>query len=427
MAAGKTPKKTAPPFAKRRSRLEASLRREAGKRPALALVFSGVEPHLAPFRLDPDFFYLTGAESPGSALLLGVNLEKPLQVLLLPAPDPASERWTGRVLTSGGYTPEVEPDALRKEAMDRTGFELVESFHKLEEVLVRPLRAAGVLYLSLPRDAVSGPIEPVQLFAENLRRRLPALEIRNLSPLTAALRRGKDASELDLMRRAAAATDAAHEAVLAHLAPGMAEYEVQALVEYVFRIRGAEELAFPSIIASGPNSCCLHYGRNRRRMEKGDLVVCDIGARLGHYCADLTRTYPVSGRFTRRQRQVYEVVLEAQEAGIRAVKPGVRIRDVHQAASAVIEKAGFGRYFFHGTSHFLGIEAHDAGDADEPLKPGDVITVEPGIYIASESCGVRIEDDVAVTARGREVLSSAPKDPGELERLLSRKRKAVAL
>ncbi len=427
MAKKRTPAKKVSPQEKRRQALTKALLRDAGKRPALALAFSGEEPHLAPFRLDPDFFYLTGAESPNAALLMGVNLDKPLQILLLPAPDPANERWTGKVLTSGGYTPDVEPDELRKEAMEVTGFDLVESFHKLEEILVRPLRVAEVLYLSLPKDAVSGPIELAQLFAEKIKRRFPALEIRNLAPLTGALRRKKDAGELALMKRAAGITDRAHETIMAHLAPGMFEYEAQALIEYVFRSEGAEQLAFPSILASGPNSCCLHYGQNRRRMEKGDMLVCDIGARFGYYCADLTRTFPVSGKFTQRQREVYEVVLNAQKAAIAKARSGVYIRDVHKAAADVIEKAGFAKYFFHGTSHFLGIEAHDVGSVDEPLRTGDVITVEPGIYIASEALGVRIEDDIVITSKGCEVLSSAPKEVKDLERLMARKRKTVVL
>lgn len=427
MARGKKTAAPADPYAERRKRLEEALAKDGGGRQVLAVLFSGDEPGLGLFAPEPDFFYLTGVESPGAALVLHITPEKNTQILLLPAPDPAAERWAGKVLTAGGLDEEAEPDASRKSAMARTGFEILGASHQLAEVLQRPLRAAEVAYLPLPQDALKGPIGPVQLFAEELRRRYPALEIRNCAPRVAALRRVKGPEEVDLMRRAAGVTDEALGAFAAHIRPGWTEYEAQALVEYVFRARGAEGLAFPTILGSGPWSCILHYNRNRRTMEAGDLVVCDLGARLGLYCSDITRTYPVSGKFTKRQRNLYETVLEAQAAAIAAVRPGVYVRDIHAAARAVIERAGFGKYFFHGTSHYLGLEAHDPGSYDVPLEPGCVITVEPGIYIASEGNGIRIEDDILVTPKGREVLTHAPKDAREIERLLARPRRAVVL
>lgn len=428
MAKKKSP--TPPPqdaFAARRARLEGLLAAEAPGRQVLAVVFSGEEMGLSVFEPQPDFFYLTGLESPGAALVFHVTPEKRTQILLLPAPDPAAERWTGKILTAGGLTEEAEPDGVRRETMARTGIGMVGASHQLVDALLRPLRAASAFYLPFPADAIRGPIGQAQLFAEDLRRRHPALEIRDLSPRIATLRRVKDSGEVEKVRRAGEITSQALEALLRHLRPGMAEYEAQALVEYAFRAAGAEGLAFPTIVGSGPWSCILHYNTNRRPMEAGDLVVCDIGARWGHYCADITRTFPVSGKFGERQRQVYEVVLEAQEAAIAAVKPGVFTRNVHAAACAVIEKAGFAKYFFHGTSHYLGLEAHDPGSYDLPLEPGCIVTVEPGIYIASESLGVRIEDDVLVTAKGREVLTTAPKGVREIERLMAAPRRKVVL
>lgn len=427
MAKKKSPSKPQDVFAERRARIEALLAAETPGRQVLAVVFSGEEPGLSVFEPQPDFYFLTGLESPGAALVFHVTPEKCTQILLLPAPDPAAERWTGKILTAGGLTEEAEPDATRKETMARTGIAMVGASHQLVDALLRPLRAASVFYLPFPADAIRGPVGQAQLFAEDLRRRYPAIEIRDLSPRVASLRRVKDPGEVELLRRAGQVTGQALEALLRHLRPGMAEYEAQALVEYTFRAAGAEGLAFPTILGSGPWSCVLHYNRNRRTMEAGELVVCDMGARWGYYCADVTRTYPVSGKFGKRQRRVYEVVLEAQEAAIAAVRPGVYTRDVHAAACAVIEKAGFAKHFFHGTSHYLGLEAHDPGSYDLPLEPGCVVTVEPGIYIAAEALGVRIEDDVLVTARGREVLTAAPKGVREIERLMAAPRRKVAL
>ncbi|MEW6759166.1 MAG: M24 family metallopeptidase, partial [Acidobacteriota bacterium] len=251
----------------------------------------------------------------------------------------------------------------------------------------------------------------------------PYLTVRHAGRLLGDLRRVKDRDELERMARAAAVTDAAQETVLGHLRPGLHEYEVQALVEYVFTASGAKEKAFASIVGSGPNSCLLHYGQNRRRMEAGDVVICDVGAREGGYCADETRTYPVSGAFSRRQAEIYDLVLEAHDAAIAAVRPGVLVRDVHQAALEVIRKAGHEAHFFHGTSHYLGLEAHDAGSYDRPLEPGVVITVEPGVYIAPENLGVRIEDDVAVTSSGARLLTSAPRTRRDIERRLAARRR----
>ena len=220
----------------------------------------------------------------------------------------------------------------------------------------------------------------------------------------------------------------------------MHEYEVEALLEYVFRRSGAEHPGFPSIVGSGENSVILHYESNRRPMEAGDVVV-DIGAELHGYTADITRTFPVSGRFSEEQRRIYELVLKAQEAGIAAVRAGAPFGAAHRAAYPVLARglaelglvddpgdaAGVSRFFMHGTSHYLGLDVHDVGSPG-PLRPGAVLTVEPGIYIAPAedvdprwwNIGVRIEDDVLVTEEGPVVLSTgAPKTVEAIEALMA--------
>ncbi|MFQ5770634.1 MAG: M24B family metallopeptidase, partial [bacterium] len=208
--------------------------------------------------------------------------------------------------------------------------------------------------------------------------------------------------------------------------PGLYEYQLEAISEYVFKRGGSEYPAFPSIVGSGPNSIVLHYSENRRKMENGDLVVIDIGAEYHGYAADVTRTIPVNGKFTGEQKRIYEIILRAQKQAITAIKPGVPFRDIHKVAKKTIEEAGYGKYFSHGTSHYLGLDAHDVGDYGA-LQPGMVITVEPGIYIPEGSdldkaywnIGIRIEDDVLVTEDGYKILSDkAPKEIDDIEKLM---------
>lgn len=394
---------------------------------ALALYFSGEQPALDAYRVNPNFFYLTGLDVPGSAILFVLTPESKQEVLLLPPSDPQQKRWTGDVLAAGGLTESSRPDAGRRRAASRSGFKEIAPLYKLNALLARPLAATDVVYLDIPDrgEALAG--NRAITLAQTLKQELPHLEIRNGGRPVAALRRVKDSWEIALMEEAARITDEAHLAITRSLRANMHEYEVQALLEYVFKVAGAQELAFPSIIGSGPNSCVLHYESNRRLMQKGDLVVCDIGCRKDNYCADETRTYPVSGKYTKRQAQVYDAVLEAHDAALAVAKPGVMVKDVHQAAFASLEKAGFADYFYHGTSHYLGIDAHDAGSYDESLAEGVVITIEPGVYIAKEEIGVRIEDDVLITEDGARLLSKAPRTRKEIEKALSAPRKKTVI
>jgi Xaa-Pro aminopeptidase len=234
----------------------------------------------------------------------------------------------------------------------------------------------------------------------------------------AYLRQIKSQTEIALLEKAIQITMKAQQAAARTIMPGAMEYEVEAALEYEFRRNGAERPGFPSIVGSGPNSTILHYDKSERRMQSGEVVVVDIGAEYGGYSADVTRTYPVSGKFSARQREIYQIVLDAQKAAIAKVKPGVRIRDIHQAAMDYIRSKGYEKFFIHGTSHHIGLEVHDIGETVRPLEPNMVITVEPGIYIPEEQIGVRIEDDVLVSAAGARVLSTFPKEIDEIEALV---------
>jgi Xaa-Pro aminopeptidase len=209
--------------------------------------------------------------------------------------------------------------------------------------------------------------------------------------------------------------------------PGMTEYEIEALIERGFRSRGAERLGFPSIIGSGPNSTTLHYDKNRRTIAAGDLVVMDVGGEYGYYSADVTRTVPINGKFTPRQRQLYDLVLATQQVGIDSVRPGMTVSQLNRISRAYM-KANSGTlcgtttcdtYFIHGLSHWLGMDVHDVGDYTMSFAPGMVVTEEPGIYIPDEQLGIRIEDDVLVTALGHDLLSSkAPRSPDAIEKTM---------
>jgi Xaa-Pro aminopeptidase len=254
---------------------------------------------------------------------------------------------------------------------------------------------------------------------------------RSLSDLGKALaesRLVKDSLEIARLRRAIDITAAAQREAMRGAEPGMFEYELEAIVEYVFRSFGAERVGFPTIVGSGPNSVILHHDTNRRRTTAGDLVVIDAGAEYGYYTADVTRTFPVSGEFTPRQRGIYELVLATQKTVIAAVRPGVTIwalegiarRYMREHSGELCGDATCDRYFVHGLCHWLGMDVHDVGDYTRALEPGMVLTVEPGIYLADEGLGVRIEDDVLVTETGHEVLSAtAPKSVEEIESLMA--------
>ena len=208
------------------------------------------------------------------------------------------------------------------------------------------------------------------------------------------------------------------EPMMRSIRPCMNEFDVQEIVEHAYRTHGSRGSAFPTIAGSGVNSTVLHYCANDQPIRKGDLICVDSGATLGGYSADITRTVPVSGRFTKRQREVYEITLKAQRAAIQAIRPGVMFAKIDDAARRVIDKAGLGDFFIHGIGHHLGLQTHDASP-DAPLRQGAVVTIEPGIYVAAEKIGIRIEDDLLVTKAGaKNVSAKIPKTVAAIEKLM---------
>ena len=410
----------------RRKRLQGRLEDRA-----VALVIGATDARgygdVGTFRQDPSFFYLTGVELPGAVLLL----EKEHETLLLPARRPNIEAWTGPKFGPGEETArELGFEAV----LDRDHSEVVVDARRrpvpaLADRVASTVRDGATLWVPLPGDA-SGELSPEQRLVQTLRDRLPSFTVRDLSPVLAEMRLRKEPGEVELMRRAVMATVAAMGAAATRVRPGIREAEVDGAAFAALRACGADGWAFPPIVGSGQAGCVLHYDANRGLLVDGELVVVDIGARWGYYCGDLTRTFPVNGRFTPRQRQLYDAVFAAYEAAAATLAPGSTIAAARKAAFAVLEKSGLqgdggrtlGQFFIHGIGHFLGLEAHDVGGEDPTLAPGMVLTIEPGVYLPGEGIGIRIEDNYLITEGGAENLSaSLPSDAQAVERLVARR------
>jgi Xaa-Pro aminopeptidase len=366
------------------------------------------------FRQDNNFFYLTGIEVADSWLLVDLPRNgSPSATLFIPERNPAREQWTG-------------PRPSLESAAEITGLADVRVVEGFEEAAiaaaVRASDAALPVYAPLDRRMTGEPVYE-QLTAAGA-------DIRDIRPIMAQLRLVKDDFELETLQRAIDITAAAQRAAMRTMRPGMYEYETEAVIEYNFRAGGAERVGFPSIVGSGPNSVVLHYDRSRRQMEAGDLVVMDIGAEYSYYTADVTRTVPVSGKFTERQRAIYDLVLASQQAGIDAVRPGATMADVNRAARVYMRdhsgdlcgEQTCDAFFIHGVGHWLGMDVHDVGANRTPFATGMVLTVEPGIYISAENLGVRIEDDVVVTETGSRMMSAgAPRSADAIEAMMGQR------
>jgi Xaa-Pro aminopeptidase len=384
---------------------------------------------------DPNFRYLTGFTEPNAALLVFKENQRidstfTNEILWVQDKNPKEEAWTGRRLG-----PQQAREQLKiKTVLSAAGFPGVAiNFKKFRKVF----------FIPLVTDVRDNPNDAADLYSLMQKFRLATEKNKNndqirLKEMMAMLRQVKQLEEMELLRKAINISNDAHIELMRALQPGMSEYHAQAIIEFEFRRHGAEYEGYPSICGSGENSCILHYSTNRRPMTKNDLIVVDAGAEYHGYTADITRTLPSNGKFTPEQAAIYNIVLEAQEAGIQASRAGNEFRAPHKAAVNVIKKRlkqlgiiekeeDFILYFFHGTSHYLGLDVHDPGMYGV-LQPGNVITVEPGIYIPEGSpcdpkwwnIGIRIEDDLLITAGEPEVLSGkVPKTVEAIEKMMA--------
>jgi Xaa-Pro aminopeptidase len=412
------------------------------RREALAKRASGIVVLFAPmesdgpndiygFRQEDNFYYLSGLTEPGSALLIAPAVEKKgdlaaraySEVLFLPARNLIQEKWTG---------PKLGPE--NPEGPKVTGFDRVVEMGKLADELAKVAGGGHPLIYTdvASHDETSASMEPLSF----LKRTNAFLVFQDVKPMMASLRTNKDAGEINLLRKAADASVAAHLAAFRAVKPNVSEREISALLQYEWGKRGCERPAYAPIVGSGYYSTVLHYSEDTGTMKSGDVVVIDAAGEYAMYAADVTRTLPVNGRFTARQREIYDIVLGAQQAAVAAFVSGKSMiggdsdnslnkvaRDYINSHGKDLHGEALGKYFIHGLGHYIGLNVHDSGDYKVPLGPGAVFTIEPGIYIPEENLGVRIEDDFYVSADGKLVnLSGAlPTKAEEVEKAMAGK------
>jgi Xaa-Pro aminopeptidase len=360
------------------------------------------------YRQDADFYWLTGINEPDAHLLLLPKSHYRKVLLFLKSRDPEAERWTGA-------REPVSPDLLKKYGVDRV----------LRGSPETALSLAGVHH-----DCVAIIAPPSMTKADRNDDELAlraagrfGLKVIYKRGLLADLRAAHGPEELERMERAVAMTAAGHDVIARATVAGVSERDVQTQLEYAFFANGATGLSYSSIVGSGPNGAVLHWDKNSRILQSGDLVVVDAAADYGRYASDVTRTYPVSGHFTKEQARVYRAVYQAQEDIFAAIKPGVSMAELQHAAEESLRRAGYLADFIHGFGHFVGLDVHDAGDGEKPIPVGAVFTVEPGVYLPAEGFGVRIEDEVLMTNTGYRLLtSSIPRKLEDVEAWVARER-----
>lgn len=407
-------------FEAHRSALEGFL--EVGD---MAILFSGKAPkstadaHYS-FLPNKNFYYFTGCTQEHFVLVM-VKTDKGMDcTLFIEKPDYDVEKWVGRKLTKEGAT-------------EISG---IHDVQYLDQYITHVGRTvyngrAQRLLLDLEKMGWDEEDSPAATFAAEFSKRYPFVTIKSLHYILSELRVLKSDEEVVYIQKAIDMTHKGLEGVLAMLKPGVLEYQIEATFAYHTRMNGAERCAFETIAASGGDAVILHYVENNKVVKDGDLVLLDLGAQYMQYSADISRTYPVNGKFTERQKQIYNIVLKAQEAVIEAIKPGVpfealnkicqdSLNDSLMAIGLIKDASELSKYYYHGVSHYLGLDVHDLGSRNGLLKSGMILTVEPGLYIAEEGIGIRIEDDILITDDGNINLSKAiPKTVEEIEAIMA--------
>jgi len=419
-------------YAERRAKLASNI-----DGPIVLLGYTGreVEAQSYIFAQEENFYYLTGHNEEEAALILlppaGSNAKKddwagPREIFFLPPKNPNKEKWNG-VRTSPS-DPGIEA---------RMGFGLVKDMPELRATVEHLAKIYPTFYTILPYQRELGGYPHEKEVVDWLKLAAPQAVVKDIRANINDLRVVKSPTELSLLRQAINLSLDAHFAAMKMMRPGLFEYQVAAKMEYVHAMGGAEDEAYAPIVGAGLNSTVLHYDKLFRKIEDGDIVLMDVAAQYAGYAADITRTVPANGKYTPRQREIYDIVLGAQNAAIDAVRPGAIMgcREKHEKKDTLYSIAykyidthgkdlhgkSLGKYFIHGLGHSIGLNVHDPGlEGCKPLAPGMVVTIEPGIYIPEENLGVRIEDDVLVTESGHELLSQKlPRDPAEIEKIMA--------
>ncbi len=386
------------------------------------------------FRQNSDMFYLTGIDQEQSVLLLCPQHPEPAkrEVLLVKKTSKEMEIWYGHKYT-------------KQEATNTSGIKNVQWLDQLEGLIQDMAYFAENIYLNLnenPRFSSQVPYRDIR-FVKQMQERYPLHNYERLAPILTDLRVVKEAEEIELMQKACDITGKAFNRILKFLKPGVMEYEVEAEITHEYLMNRATGHSYSPIIASGKSACILHYVDNNKECKDGELLLMDFGAEYANYAGDCSRTIPVNGKFTDRQRQVYEAVLRVQKQAIKMLVPGITIFDYHIKVGNLIEeeliqlglitreeaekvpqdapaeKRAFFKYYMHGTSHYMGLDVHDVGHKHMPLKKGMVFSCEPGIYIPEEGIGIRIENDIVVDDNPIDLMKGIPREVDEIEAIMN--------
>jgi Xaa-Pro aminopeptidase len=414
--------------ARRRDLLERIRKRYPAVKQGAVLLIAHYEQEQVPFQQESSFYYLTGISEPAVAMLIMLDGSV---TLFIPAFDRNRSVWV-----------KDELEAIKKNLVDYgidrivtlgepvSGYQMgiwapQQAYANLIQEVKSVVEQKGTLFTLSP--ATMNGYEQQRFLLERLKGWIGGLEsaLTDISPIIARMRRIKDMTEIELLAQAAEITCLAQQAAAQVIEHDLSECEVQGQIEYMMIASGLET-SFQTVVASGPESTTLHYTKNCRSMQDGELVLIDCGAMYEHYCADISRTYPVSRTFSDRQREVYDIVLETQEYIADIAKPGYFLNNVNEPQKSLnhlarefLKKKGYEQYCVHGIGHFLGLDVHDVGDSSEPLEEGDIITIEPGIYIPEEQLGIRIEDNYWMTKKGLICLSeSLPKKAEDIEAMM---------
>ena len=380
------------------------------KENSITLIFAGEAPYKSAdetyaFTPNRNFYYLTGIDKEKMILMMAKINGKAEETLFVEKSDPVLARWVGEKMAK----------AEAKKISGIQNIEFVEDFKNLFDGILEKAKIEN-LYLDFERQGFDISMSTSQIFAKAVMQRYPYLRVQNIYHEIASLRLIKSEEEIKVIRQAIDITDIGIKQLMKNAKVGMKEYQLEAYFDFSLKSNGVTDYAFPTIAACGKNATILHYVKNDSEIHDGELVLFDLGAQYKYYNADISRTFPVNGKYTKRQKQVYNVVLKAQEAVIAIAKPGIMFSVLNETAKEVLaagcielglikEPSELSKYYFHGVSHYLGLDTHDVGNRDIKLKPGMVCTNEPGLYIQEESIGIRIEDDILITKDGCENLS----------------------
>ncbi len=380
------------------------------KNNSIAVFFAGQAPYKSAdevykFTPNRNFYYLTGIDEPSVIMMMIKDDNRVTEHLFIQESDPVMEKWVGRTISSD-------------EAIEASGIMEVKYLKDFKDTVGSYLSRINIenLYLDLERQEINISATESQNFARFIQEKYPYIRVKNIYNEVALLRTVKYKEEIERISKAIEITNTGILAMMKNAKPGMMEYEIEAYFDFELKRNGVKDFAFPTIAAAGINATILHYDENNSKTKDGDLILLDLGAQYKYYNADISRTFPVNGKFTERQKQIYNIVLKANEEVMKTVKPGITTSDLQKVAKSILaegcksiglikEDSEIDKYYYHGVAHPLGLDTHDVGPRGIELKPGMIITDEPGLYIEEEGIGIRIEDDILVTEDGYVNLS----------------------